>query len=369
MSESRIIPIKTYYGSLKGMERKFDQFARQGAFHGQTSEQWLEWKKQTREKLWQLLGLDYMETCSLEPRIEERVVLEDGIVREKAVIQVEPDTWMTMYILIPPSKPGQEKLSCFIAPPGHQGAGKYSVAGRRDIPAVADAIDKFNYDYGLKLAKLGYVALCPDARGFGERRDEAFQKDDEECFLRSTCFQLAHMAEAMGETVAGMCTWDLMRLIDYVEQRGEWRTDDLGCLGFSGGGMQTLWLAAMDERVRRAFISGYMYGYKDSLLVLNGNCSCNYVPGLWRLVDMGDIGSLIAPRPLVVQSCTEDHLNGRRGVVNADEQVAVIREAYRLLGKEENLIHEHCPGGHHFHSQHLKEEMEWMEERTLDKSL
>ena len=45
-------------------------------------------------------------------------------------------------------------------------------------------------------------------------------------------------------TVAGMNTWDLMRLIDYVEERGEWRTDDLGCVGFSGGGLQTLYLAA-----------------------------------------------------------------------------------------------------------------------------
>lgn len=365
MSEQRIIPISQYYGSLKGMERKFDAQARQGAFSGDSPKEWLSWKEQTRKKLWDLLGLSYMETCDLCPRTEERVVLEDGIVREKTLIQVEPDTWMPMYILIPPKKPGQEKLSCFIAPPGHQGAGKYSVAGRRDIPAVADAIDKFNYDYGMQLAKLGYAVLCPDARGFGERRDEAFQKDDEECFMKSTCFQLAHMAEPLGETVAGMCTWDLMRLIDYIYLRDEWRTDDLGCLGFSGGGMQTLWLAAMDERVRRAFISGYMYGYKEALLELNGNCSCNYVPGLWRLADMGDIGSLIAPRPLVVQSCVEDHLNGKRGIANADEQVAIIRDAYRLLGREDALLHEHCPGGHHFHSQNLKKDLDWMESLTL----
>ena len=115
-------------------------------------------------------------------------------------------------------------------------------------------------------------------------------------------------------TVAGMNTWDLMRLIDYLEERGEWNTEHLAAWAFPGGGLQTLYLAALDERVRYAVISGYLYGFKDSLLELNGNCSCNYVPGLWNALDMGDIASLIAPRPLVIQSGRADHLNGPRAL-------------------------------------------------------
>lgn len=66
-----------------------------------------------------------------------------------------------------------------------------------------------------------------------ENADEALQKGtDEKSFLTSTCFHLAHMAEPLGETVAGMCTWDASRLIDYVYERGEWDTDDLGVVGF-----------------------------------------------------------------------------------------------------------------------------------------
>ena len=38
--------------------------------------------------------------------------------------------------------------------------------------------------------------------------------------------------------------------------------------------MQTLWLSALDERVRWAIVSGYLYGVRDSLLELNNNCSC-----------------------------------------------------------------------------------------------
>ena len=360
MEQERIISISRYYGSLPGMLKKYDRLARSDAFKGETLKEWKEWKTQARERLWRLLGMEQMETCPLNAQVTEREEAEPGILRERVMIQVEPETWMPVYILIPQN--AGEPKGCFLAPPGHQGAGKYSVAALSQYGAVADAIKKFNYDYGLFLARLGYVVLCPDARGFGERRDEAFQKDEEEMFLRSTCFYLAHMAEPLGMTVAGMCTWDLMRLIDYAEERGQWRTDNLGCLGFSGGGMQTLWLTALDDRVKMAVISGYMYGYKDALLKLNGNCSCNYVPGLWKYYDCGDIGSLIAPRPLLIQSCVEDHLNGERGIANADEQVEIIRQAYRLFGAENKLIHQHCPGGHQFHKEGIKENLERMEE-------
>lgn len=362
MTESRVIPVSKYYGSLKGMERKFDRLARKDAFSGSSLEEWKKWSREARNRLRELLGMGLMERCPLNAQVTERVLAEPGIFRERVLLQVEPEIWMPVYILIPVREDGGKPKGCIIAPPGHQGAGKYSIAGLSQYGAVADAIKKYNYDYGLWLARLGYVALCPDARGFGERRDEALQNDEENSFLRSTCFQLAHMAEPLGMTVAGMCTWDLMRLIDYVEERGEWRTDHLGCLGFSGGGMQTLWLAALDDRVKMAVISGYMYGYKDALLKLNGNCSCNYVPGLWRYYDCGDIGSLIAPKPLLIQSCTEDHLNGERGIANADEQVEIIRRAYRLFGGENKLIHQHCPGGHQFHQEGIRESLERMEE-------
>ena len=330
-----IIEITKFYGSLKGMLRKFDKYARQDAFAGSTREEFELWRVDTRKTLRELLGWKYMEDCPLNPVTEECVTLENGIVREKVIIQVEPEVFMPMYILMPP-KQGEEKQECFIALPGHQGAGKYSVAGCYNIPAVKRMIDFYNYDYGMQLARRGYVAVCPDCRGFGERRDEKLQiPGDERAFLGCSCFHLAHMAEPLGETVAGMLTWDACRLIDYLYERNEWNLDTLGVMGFSGGGMQTLWTAALDERVKRVMISGYLYGYRDSLMILNGNCNCNYVPHLWEHFDMGDIASLIAPRPLAVQSCRDDHLNGPRGLENVLEQLEIVRTAYALYEKEE----------------------------------
>ena len=128
------------------------------------------------------------------------------------------------------------------------------------VPAVDDAVRKFNYDYGLRLARMGYVTVCPDARGWGYRRDWKGQGDDENSFLRGTCLNQARMAEPLGLTVAGLNAWDNMRLIDYLEARGDIAMDDLGCFGFSGGGYMTLYLAALDPRVCKTFVSGYLYG-------------------------------------------------------------------------------------------------------------
>lgn len=348
----RTIKIKTYYGSLAGMLARYDRLARQDAFRGTSVEEWEQWRIHAREMIAGLLGLDRMERCPLDAKVTERIEVQPGIVRERVLLTVEPQTVMPVYILIPQNTT-DEHPDCWLALPGHQGAGKFSVAGCAEIPAVRDAIARYHYDYGMQLARLGYVAICPDCRGFGERRDEALQRAGEDAFLNSTCFHLAHMAEPLGLTVAGLCTWDVMRLLDYVEERGEWNMGTLGCLGFSGGGMQTLWAAAMDDRIRQAVISGYLYGYRDSLLLLNENCSCNYVPHLWEHLDMGDIASLITPRPLLVQSCREDHLNGPRGLQNVLEQMEIVRAAYQRYGQADRLIHDLRDGDHCWHEEPL----------------
>lgn len=359
----RTVHIDTYYEDELAFRERLKREGRSAAFKGTTPEDFEAWQIATRVRLFDLLGLSIMDRVSIEARELDRVKIAGGIVRTHAMLQVERDVWMPFYLLEPqsPKLDARGRKCCYICPHGHQGAGAASVAGVTGVPAVDDAVRKFNYDYGLRLARMGYVTVCPDARGWGYRRDWKGQGDDENSFLRGTCLNQARMAEPLGLTVAGLNAWDNMRLIDYLEARGDIAMNDLGCFGFSGGGYMTLYLAALDPRVCKAFVSGYLYGVDDSLLHLNGNCSCNYTPGLWRLLDMGDIASLIAPRPLLVQSCEEDHLNGSRGLKNVDEQLKIVRDAYKLLGRRDALRHEVCPGGHHLGVTHLVEDIEWLD--------
>lgn len=333
----------TFFTSLDYMLHRFDTVGRQMALRARNLADLQAWQVELRAQLRRTLGIDTMRWAPLEPKITERVAL-DGYVRERVELQTEPGVIMPTYVLVPGDiKPG-ERRPAMLAPHGHGSAGKYSPAGRRDIPEVAATIIQHNYDYGVQLVRRGFVVFCSDARGFGERRELANQGDA--MMLGGSCALLNHMAIPLGQTVTGMWTWDLMRLLDYVATRPECDPDRIGSAGLSGGGLQTLWLAALDERVKCAVDSGYFYGYKDALLKLNGNCSCNYIPGLWKLADMCDIAALIAPRPFFVETGDADGLNGERGIANTTEQVAITRQAYALYGASNRLVQHIFPGEH-----------------------
>lgn len=364
MMSGEIPNVERVYPTLPSILKKYDKYARRDAFTGTEKSEFQLWQSASRRTLRQLLGLDKMERCELCPVTGEAVSLggwksyprfavSGDIRREKVVIQTEPDVFMPFYILIPENAGSDTPI--FLCPPGHGGNGKHSVAGEWGIEGIRAPILQYNYDYGLRLAAMGMVAVCPDSRGFGERREAYETVRDVNCIRSSDCAQLAHMGEPLGIPVLGMLTWDLMRLMDYLQDRNEWDMEHLICFGFSGGGMQTLYAAALDERIHSAFISGYMYGFKDSLLGMNENCACNYVPHIMEHFDMGDIASLICPRTLVIQSCMDDRLNGPRGMSNVLEQVSIAAHNYAIAGAEQKLCHDICEGTHHFSSDRLEE--------------
>lgn len=200
----RTVHIDTYYEDELAFRERLKREGRSAAFKGTTPEDFEAWQIATRVRLFDLLGLSIMDRVSIEARELDRVQIAGGIVRTHAMLQVERDVWMPFYLLEPqsPKLDARGRKCCYICPHGHQGAGAASVAGVTGVPAVDDAVRKFNYDYGLRLARMGYVTVCPDARGWGYRRDWKGQGDDENSYLRGTCLNQARMAEPLGLTVA-----------------------------------------------------------------------------------------------------------------------------------------------------------------------
>jgi hypothetical protein len=154
------------------------------------------------------------------------------------------------------------------------------------------------------------------------------------------------MGIPLGRSAAGMSVWDLVKLCDYIASRPDCDTARIGCGGLSGGGLQTLYLAAIDTRIKCACSSGYLYGVLESLLVMNENCDCNYIPDLWRHFDMGDIAAMIAPRAFIVETGDEDALNGSSGLANVDSQVDIARKAYEIYGAGDKMAYSVFHGGH-----------------------
>lgn len=431
--------ISKIYPTLPSMLRKYARYGRQDYFQGQRAEEFMAWQLRSRATLRELLGLEKMDDCALEPEIDEVVLLspkrangrdeapaekEEGFVRTEnkealsndticryhVLLRTEPDITLSAYLLVPASANAGTPI--FLCPPGHNGAGKYTVAGVRGARAIEESIEKYNYDFGWQLACLGYVAFCPDVRGFGERREELEDTKTLPLAMKGDCYWLAHMGEPIGIPVLGMLSWDLMRCVDFlkeytitkegelkrqkngvVEERtsmcatrtsekwhehlstpkpadsehavsedARWSPERIIAFGFSGGAMQSLYLSALDDRIHATFLSGYMYGFRDSLLRMNRNCSCNYVPHLMEHFDMGDIASLIAPRRLMIQSCREDRLAGVRGLTNVQEQVDIIRANYTVSGNTENVQQDIEDGPHHLDTCQLQDIAKWLAE-------
>lgn len=370
--------ISKIYSTLPSMLRKYARYGRKDYFHGQTKEEFSDWQQQSRATLWALLGLEKMDSCALDPVIDE-VVSQDAILRYHILLRTEPDITLSAYLLVPAS--ANAGTPVFLCPPGHNGAGKYTVAGVRGARAIEESIEKYNYDFGWQLARLGYVAFCPDARGFGERREELADTKTLPLAMKGDCYWLAHMGEPIGIPVLGMLSWDLMRCVDFLQEYtitkdgklwqlsedehanskdARWNSERIIAFGFSGGAMQSLYLSALDERIHATFLSGYMYGFRDSLLQMNRNCSCNYVPHLMEHFDMGDIASLIAPRRLMIQSCREDRLAGVRGLTNVQEQVDIIRANYAMTVNTENVQQDIKDGPHHLDTRQLQDIAKWL---------
>ncbi len=327
------------------MRSRWAKVGRKLAFAAEDEVEWRNWRRQAEAVIRNLLGYDTLLRAPLQPRITEEQQM-DGYRRQRVEIQTEPGVVMPSYVLIPcpadAETKGGPRYPAIVAPHGHGGGGKVAVAGIRENPEVAQAIETYNYDYGVQFVRAGFIVFCPDARGFGERQEAAAKGG----ILNSSCAYINAMAYPLGQTIAGMWAWDIHRLIDYIQTRDDCLADRVGCAGLSGGGLQTLWAAALDKRVRCAVISGYMYGYQESLLDMPGNCYCNYVPHLYEYMDMGDIAALIAPRPLLIETGNRDPLNGASGLANVRSQVDTIRRAYRALDAEDRLYHDIFEGEH-----------------------
>ena len=159
------------FSLLPYMQRRFDSAARSQSLLAcdvQTAQAFEAWRTQTRDLLKRLLGYDTFQRAPLEPQIFETEDKGDYL-QEHVAIQTEPDVWMPMYILKP--KTGGLVFQPIMAPHGHVTGGKIMIAGIAPTPEHEKAMKEQNADYGRQLVREGFIVFCPDARGFGERRE------------------------------------------------------------------------------------------------------------------------------------------------------------------------------------------------------
>jgi dienelactone hydrolase len=296
-----------------------------------------QWQRKLRQRLVESLGGFPAERGRLAPRVLRKEQM-DGYAREQILFWSRPELQVFGYLLVPDNlqRPGP----VMICLPGH-GRGVDDIVGIDKEGKQRKRYGGYQNDFALQCVAHGIAAFAIEQLGFGHRRDDAARKSSPE---KSSCQPAAGAALMLGETMAGWRTWDVMRAIDYLETREEIDAKRIGCMGISGGGTVTLYAAAVEPRIRLAFLSGSFCTFQQSIFAI-AHCIDNYVPGILKLAEVSDIAGLIAPRPLFVENGEQDSIFPVDGTRLAFEKT---RSIYRMLGKEDDLALEVFPGKHEF---------------------
>ncbi len=289
-----------------------------------------DWRARCRARLDALLG-----------RLPDRVPLDletlesiqcDGYRRDKIVFDTEDVMSVPAYLLVPHGRtaPGPAILAIH----GH-GPGKATVVGLETTEAP-------NGDYAHQLARRGFVVLAPDLRCFGERADWN-PPDHYACDTN-----LVHAVMA-GWNPLTQNLWDLGRALDVLEAHELVDAGRLGVVGLSYGATMTLFLAAWDQRVRAAVVSGYFSSWAESHKMPWNMCGSQVLPGMLGQLEHVDLGALVAPRPLLIESGLQDDLFP---ATVAAEELSKLRAVYRTLGApDDHLVHDVFDAGHQWHGE------------------
>lgn len=297
------------------------------------------WQRTTRKALGEALGLDRLATVPPRPKKIETVDKGD-YVREKLLIRTGAKSLMPVYILLPKSPP--RPLPVVLAFHGH-GYGVKDIVGLWEDGGERDVPDGYHKDFAVALCRAGFAVAAPEIACFGERQtDFGYLDAGLGQAAPSSCTHAAVLAFHLGFSVLGMRVHDGMRLVDYLETRGEMDTKRLGAMGISGGGMHSFFSTCLDPRIRACVVSGYYSTFRDSVLAM-AHCPCNYVPGLHRFGEMYDLVGLIAPRPLLVEAGDHDPIFPIRAVRRS---VRRAREVYEVFGARDRVAADYFHGRH-----------------------
>jgi dienelactone hydrolase len=279
------------------------------------------WQRHARALLAGILGEMPAETVPFA--LQRQVVAEnDRYVQERIVYWTRPGLEVPAYLFTPKGTRGP--VPAMLCLHGHSAGGK------------DDTIDPNSIYRGFarSFAERGLVVLAPDQIGFGERKLPEG---------KITYQVLTHGLNMLGQTLIGWRYWDLLRGLDLLETLPAVDTARIGVMGLSLGGEMTLFLSAMQTRVRAACICGYLTSHLGTFLD-EPHCTCGALRDLAKHFEHVDLAALIAPRPLFVDTGRTDP---SFRTAEAEATVRALRPIYDLFAKpQEHLGIEIHDGAH-----------------------
>ncbi len=148
---------------------------------------------------------------------------------------------------------------------------------------------------------------------------------------------------------------DGMAAVSALLARADVDPEAVGALGHSYGGNTTLFLMAVDERVRFGCASGALASYRRKMGDGTGIEMAEVIPAFTTRLDIEHVLTAIAPRHLLVVSATDDKYSA-----DSDELVELARPAFNTRSGPEALSHVRVAGGHALDAHRFDLIVEWM---------
>ena len=331
-----------------------------------------EWKTAARVLTLDLLNY-FPVYAPFEPSVTGRF-MENGYTREEIEFNTAKNVRIKGSFLIPHT--GTKPFPAVIALHDHGGFyyfGREKIIETGSPPKELTGFKNQYYggrSYASELARSGYAVLCIDAFYFGSRKlnPDSVPRDALEQMTGKNAGELSAEAEtsidaynqvcgifealtvkhifASGTTWPGILFHDDRKCVDYLFTRDEVDKNRIGCCGLSLGGYRSAFLAALDERISAAVVTGWMPTYKSlTYNRLINHTFMIYVPGLAAYMELPDLMGLAAPNAVFVQQCAKDGLFNLAGMREAAEQTAAV---YKKAGCPGQYKYEFYDNGHEF---------------------
>ena len=241
--------------------------------------------------------------------------------RKKIAYNVDPSDRVESYLLVPHNLRGKTPAILALHQTGQNG---------KDEPVGLGGNPELHY--AKELAERGYVVIAPDYWPMGHYRNKDYDP---------------HFRGYASGAMKGV--WGHVRALDVLETLPEVDPERIGCIGHSLGGYNTVFLGALEPRVKAMVSSAGYNSFVDYAASPYGggelkNWSLDKHLRRIRTVynddpaqvpfDFPELVAALAPRPFFTSAPTEDHVFVLPGVTKC---LDAARPVYELLGASENL--------------------------------
>ncbi len=278
---------------------------------------WQQRQNEIRQTLLDIVG-PFPEKTPLNARTL-RTIEKDGYRIEHIVYESQPGFYVTSSMFIPNGLSKKSKSPVVIYCSGHTAEGYRSAIYLHIIA---------------NLVKKGFIVFAFDPVGQGERLEYFDPKTGKSIVGGPTREHSYPGAQAFiaGSSQARYMIWDGIRAVDYLLTRKEVDSDRIGITGRSGGGTQSAYIAAMDDRIYAAAPECYITNFTRLLQTIGPqDAEQNMFHVIQRGIDHPDFLLVRAPKPALMITTTGDFFS-IQGARETSKEVAGIYKAY---GKED----------------------------------